>query len=91
MFKHSRVKLYNGLNIYYLHFLLQVLFWVYGGGFQIGSSKNYDGSVLASLHDVVVVVPNYRVNIFGFLSMAGGADSPCKGNMGLLDQAMALK
>jgi len=70
---------------------MPVLFWVYGGGFQIGSSKNYDGSVLASLHDVVVVVPNYRVNIFGFLSMAGGADSPCKGNMGLLDQAMALK
>jgi len=37
-----------------------VLFWIYGGGFQIGGSKSYDGNVLASLHDVVVVVPNYR-------------------------------
>jgi len=69
---------------------LPVMVWLYGGGFQIGGAKGYDGNVLASLHDVVVVVPNYRISAFGFLSFAGD-DSPCKGNMGLLDQAMALE
>jgi len=67
-----------------------VFVWLYGGGFQIGGAKSYDGNVLASLHDVVVVVPNYRLSAFGFLSIKG-EDSPCKGNMGLLDQVMALE
>jgi len=69
---------------------LPVLFWVYGGGFQIGGQLSYDGNVLASLHDVVVVIPNYRVSCFGFLSFSG-ENSPCTGNMGLLDQNMALQ
>lgn len=72
---------------------MPVLFWIYGGGFQIGGQKSYDGNVLTSLHDVVVVIPNYRVSAFGFLSVAPDAqgNSPCRGNMGLLDQKMALE
>lgn len=37
-------------------------------GFSIGNTacEIYDGSVLADENDVVVVSPNYRVNIFGF-------------------------
>lgn len=70
---------------------LPVLFWIYGGGFSVGHSLSYDGNVLASCKDVVVVVPNYRVNVFGFLSFTGGDQSPCRGNMGLLDQVMALE
>jgi len=69
---------------------LPVLFWIFGGGFQVGESVSYDGNVLASLHDVVVVVPNYRLSCFGFLSFSG-ENSPCTGNMGLLDQTMALE
>ena len=56
----------------------------------MGSSLCYDGSVLASLHDVVVVIPNYRLNSLGFLSL-DGPDSPCPGNAGLLDQVKALE
>merc|ERR1719351_581509 len=50
----------------------------------------YDGSVLAGLHDVVIVIPNYRVSAYGFLSFEC-ENSPCTGNMGLMDQTMALE
>ncbi len=63
--------------------------WFYGGAFTMGSSACYDGSVLASLHDVVVVIPNYRVGPFGFLALDdAGATS---GNVGMLDQVAALE
>ena len=65
------------------------MFWIYGGGFSIGCESQYNMSVIASLHDVVVVVPNYRVGVFGFFSM--GQDTKYSGNAGLLDQRMALK
>jgi len=68
---------------------LPVLFWIYGGGFQIGGSVFYNGKILASLHDVVVVVPNYRLNAFGFFTM--GKNSRYPGNMGMLDQVKALQ
>ncbi|XP_039254499.2 pyrethroid hydrolase Ces2e-like isoform X1 [Styela clava] len=68
---------------------LPVMVWFYGGSFQDGSEKLYDGSALAGINDVVVVIPNYRLNVFGFLSL--GQDSLCPGNAGLLDQMMALK
>lgn len=74
------------------HFIadyLQVMFWIYGGSFQDGTERLYDGSALAGLHDVVVVIPNYRLNVFGFLSL--GKDSCCPGNAGLWDQNMALQ
>ncbi|XP_077972257.1 carboxylesterase 1D-like isoform X1 [Styela clava] len=68
---------------------LAVMFWIYGGAFSMGSERFYDGTVLAGMNNVVVVVPNYRVGIFGFLSL--GPSSACPGNAGLLDQQMALK
>ena len=55
----------------------------------MGGESWYDGRVLASLHDVVIVIPNYRLSVFGFLSL--GSETCCPGNMGLLDQIMALK
>ncbi|KAL4895225.1 Alpha/Beta hydrolase protein [Aspergillus ambiguus] len=65
-----------------------VLFWIYGGGFAIGSASSpvYDGSVLADENDVVVVSFNYRLNIFGF---SGAPGQPW--NVGLLDQRLALE
>ncbi|KAH8026192.1 hypothetical protein HPB51_016795 [Rhipicephalus microplus] len=69
--------------------LKTVLVWIHGGGFTFGTSYQhwYDGSALAALHDVVVVTFNYRLNIFGFLN---AATPEVPGNMGLLDQNLAL-
>ena len=45
-----------------------VMVWFYGGGLVYGSNAlpHYDGSILAANEDVVVVVVNYRTNVFGF-------------------------
>lgn len=63
--------------------------WFYGGGFQSGSERTYEGTVLAGMNDVIVVVPNYRVGIMGFFNL--GPKSLCSGNAGLLDQQQALR
>ncbi|KAH9371023.1 hypothetical protein HPB48_013416 [Haemaphysalis longicornis] len=52
-----------------------------------GRSDEYDGRALAAFGDVVVVVPNSRLGVLGFLNL------PVPGapfNAGLLDQAEAL-
>ncbi|GBM53525.1 Acetylcholinesterase [Araneus ventricosus] len=70
--------------------LLPVLVWIYGGAFAFGSTDIdlYDGSVIASYGEAVVVSMNYRLGAFGFLNF-GTKDAP--GNMGLHDQRLALK
>ncbi|XP_078613814.1 neuroligin-4, X-linked-like [Branchiostoma floridae x Branchiostoma japonicum] len=67
---------------------LAVMVFIHGGGYTYGAGSAYDGSVLASLGNVVVVTINYRLGAFGFLS-TGDASSP--GNYGLLDQIAALQ
>jgi carboxylesterase type B len=64
-----------------------VLLWVYGGSFLQGATNNsiYSGQFLADKQDVVVVNFNYRTNIFGF------PGAPNVGNLGLLDQRMAVQ
>lgn len=68
-----------------------VMFYIYGGGLQIGSIffDTYNGDYLASLGDVIIVSTNYRLNAFGFLY--GGSDDDAPGNMGFHDQLLALK
>ena len=42
------------------------MLWIFGGGFTKGSPDQYDGSALVALQSgIVVVILNYRVNIFG--------------------------
>lgn len=67
-----------------------VLVWIFGGGFYSGTStlSVYEGGVMASEEDVVLVSMNYRVSSLGFLYF-GRPNSP--GNAGLFDQLMALQ
>lgn len=74
---------------------LPVLFWIYGGGYALGSTNTYDGSSM--IHEgiknsqpFVYVAVNYRLNGFGFLP---GAEMLRDGsaNIGLLDQRMGLE
>lgn len=75
--------------------LLPVLFWIFGGAFEIGSTQLYDASNLIRQgakqgQPFVYVAVNYRVGGFGFLP---GAEILKDGsaNLGLLDQRMGLE
>ncbi|CAG2105294.1 unnamed protein product [Medioppia subpectinata] len=69
--------------------LKPVMFWIHGGGLNIGTIFQtwFNGSVLAT-NDVVVVSVNYRLGQFGFL-YGDREDAP--GNVGFYDQLLALK
>ncbi|KAL3196563.1 hypothetical protein MRX96_015427 [Rhipicephalus microplus] len=66
-----------------------VLVILHGGEFQRGSNDDpmYDGRYMAAAEDVVVIVPNYRLNVFGFLATPFFG---VPGNQGLRDQHAAL-
>src|SRR5689334_25312100 len=68
---------------------LPVLVWFHGGSFVIGPSSQpvYDGALLATEQDVVVVTANYRLGALGFLDARplGGV-----ANAGVLDAICAL-
>ena len=65
-----------------------VLLWIHGGSFTVGLSDQYPGDVLGGFNDVILVVINYRLNVFGFFSTG---DDTITGNQGLWDQALAIK
>ncbi|GAU96876.1 hypothetical protein RvY_08250 [Ramazzottius varieornatus] len=65
-----------------------VLMWIHGGGFSMGYKDAFDASDLASSIGTVIVVPNYRVGPFGFLSTG---DNNAPGNFALYDIKLALK
>jgi carboxylesterase type B len=72
-----------------------VFVYIYGGAFNEGSGAVpvYDGEGLAK-KGVVVVVPNYRLNVLGFLAhpeLTRESGAKASGNYGLLDQVAALK
>ncbi|KAH8885345.1 alpha/beta-hydrolase [Thozetella sp. PMI_491] len=74
---------------------LPVLFWIFGGGFELGSTLMYDGGSLVSGaidngKPYIFVAVNYRVGGFGFMP---GAEILAEGssNLGLLDQRMGLE
>ncbi|KAI3059071.1 hypothetical protein CBS147353_10624 [Aspergillus niger] len=70
--------------------LKPVLFWIHGGGFSqgTGSDLTFDGGSLTSRSDVVIVTSNYRLNIFGYLSLDDGT---IPGNYWMSDNIAALR
>ncbi|KAF4526450.1 hypothetical protein B566_EDAN014062 [Ephemera danica] len=67
--------------------MLPVLVYIHGGAFISGSSAGHrPGNLLE--RDMILVVPQYRLGPFGFMYLN---DPEAPGNMGLADQALALK
>ncbi|CAL8090407.1 unnamed protein product [Orchesella dallaii] len=67
--------------------VLPVLFWIYGGGFQSGTSDIYRPTYFMD-EDVVMVSVNYRLGALGFLN---SGDHLIRGNQGMKDLVLALK
>lgn len=74
---------------------LPVLFWIFGGGFQLGATFTYEAADLMKAgidqgQPFIFVAVNYRVAGFGFMP---GAEILKDGsaNLGLLDQRMGLE
>ena len=77
---------------------LPVMFWIHGGGNTVGHAGPYDGSVLATRHNVVVVATNYRLGPFGWFRHAALRDADANanaadasGNFGTLDLVRGLE
>ncbi|KAG8235748.1 hypothetical protein J437_LFUL016163, partial [Ladona fulva] len=66
---------------------LPVLVFFHGGGFTVGSSASIKPDFLLD-HEMVLVVPQFRLGVLGFLSL-GTQYIP--GNAALFDQSLALK
>ena len=66
---------------------LPVLVYIHGGSYRFGTAITFPSDILA-LHGVVVVVIQFRLGPFGFLTTG---DSAAPGNFGMLDQVEALK
>ncbi|KAF5353757.1 hypothetical protein D9757_012936, partial [Collybiopsis confluens] len=71
---------------------LPTLFWIHGGGYVAGNAAGNTGGdfVRESNNEIVVVVIQYRLGLFGFLA---GSEVKSDGNLnaGLLDQDFALR
>ncbi|KAJ7704485.1 Alpha/Beta hydrolase protein [Mycena rosella] len=71
---------------------LPTIVWIHGGGYVLGSGSAYNGAdlVQGSNSQVVVVVIQYRLGLFGFLAGQQVKDGGAL-NAGLLDQDFALR
>ena len=69
---------------------LPVVVFLHGGSFHSGTTSPslYGPEFFMETGEVVLVVPAYRLNVFGFLSTG---DKALPGNYGLKDQTMALR
>eukprot|EP00049_Salpingoeca_infusionum_P026031 m.23301 g.23301 ORF g.23301 m.23301 type:complete len:668 (+) comp8476_c1_seq1:111-2114(+) len=75
--------------------LKPTLVWVYGGSNVAGSTTSYPGvENLAIAEDVCLVVPNYRLGVFGYLALqelSGTSETGVSGNYGITDLVAALQ
>ena len=74
---------------------LPVIFWIHGGSNMRGQAHSYDGRILASEQNVVVVSVGYRLGLMGWFRHAAlreDADTEsASGNFGTLDLIAALR
>jgi para-nitrobenzyl esterase len=74
---------------------LPVMFWLHGGAYTFGSSRQplYDGSSFASTGEVVIVTINYRIGALGFLDLSSLSteEIPFDSNLALRDVLLALQ
>ncbi|MGH2602353.1 MAG: carboxylesterase/lipase family protein, partial [Dehalococcoidia bacterium] len=72
-----------------------VMLWLHGRGYAAGAGSEgwYNGANLATRGDVVVITVNHRLNVFGYLHLAGlgGPEFAGSGVAGLLDAVLALR
>ena len=74
-----------------------VIVWLHTGAFFAASNNfpGHNGRRLAETTGAIVVAPNYRLGVFGFLAhdalAAEDPAHPVSGNYGLLDQRAALR
>jgi len=73
-----------------------MVIWIYGGGYMSGTSTLdvYDAAHMAASSDVIVASMQYRIGAFGFLYLAPHIltnHDEAQGNMGLWDQALAIR
>jgi para-nitrobenzyl esterase len=74
---------------------LPVMVWVHGGSNTWGRAEEYDPSIMAERHKLVVVVPQYRLGPLGWmahpsLSNTDGPPEDRAASFALLDQIAAL-
>ncbi|XP_024084408.1 neuroligin-4, X-linked-like [Cimex lectularius] len=68
-----------------------VIVYIHGESYEWNSGNPYDGSVLASYADLVVITLNYRLGILGFLNANIAPQLKARvANYGLMDQVAAL-
>ncbi|MEL6259311.1 MAG: carboxylesterase family protein, partial [Pseudomonadota bacterium] len=75
---------------------LPVMVWIHGGSNIWGYADQYNGATLATQHNVVVVVIQYRLGAFGWFSHPAIEDDAksrddASANFGMLDQIAALR
>eukprot|EP01006_Ploeotia_vitrea_P048262 TRINITY_DN67212_c0_g3_i1.p1 TRINITY_DN67212_c0_g3~~TRINITY_DN67212_c0_g3_i1.p1 ORF type:complete len:555 (-),score=54.09 TRINITY_DN67212_c0_g3_i1:134-1777(-) len=70
---------------------LPVLIFIHGGSFRSGGSMIYPGWHLAQTSQSIVVTVNYRLNVFGFLTLPELASVSSGVNFGIQDQSLAIK
>jgi para-nitrobenzyl esterase len=72
-----------------------VMLWLHGGGYSVGSGggATYDGANLAKKYNVIVVTVNHRLNLFGYLYLAGLGNEKLahSSNLGMLDIVASLQ
>ncbi|KAJ9096468.1 hypothetical protein QFC21_005290 [Naganishia friedmannii] len=74
---------------------LPVMVWFFGGGFINGANSVYDGTAIIAQSvlmrsPVILVVPNYRLNIYGWLNGAEALANNAT-NLGMRDQLASLE
>jgi len=74
---------------------LPIYFYIHGGGYVYGrADTTFDGAYLAAAHNIIVVVVQYRLDVFGFMALdalSAEQSDGTTGNYGLQDQRFALR